>query len=240
MNARAYIENGILCVVGTHDTGHGEIPFSCAAPIEGEAPEGPVDVGSELPANVEQALTQIHDTVMVKVSSEKEKLAVRDVVLRSRVGDQNAIATIVECKKSAAQGSRQAARMVKLLMQFIRNNPVGKTAIGNEAIVQRQLTTSIRQALTAPSTMHYGVAVVAFVPSSKTNPVLLLANGPELDDEHFNMILAALPEHERQTVIDGTCKLGYCIVQARRIQSVRNGSAPISSISRMAGFELGE
>lgn len=239
MNARAYIENGVLCVVGTHDTDQGPIPFSCMAQIEGESIDGPVDVGSELPPNVEAALTQIHDTAMDKVNLEKMKLAVRDNVLRARVGDQNAIATIVECRK-AAPYSPQARKMVQLLGQFIRNNPVGKTLIGNEVIVQRQLTTSIQKALTAPSTMHYGVAVVALIPSSRTNPVLILANGPELDDEHMNMILSALPEDQRQTVIDGTCKLGHCIMQARRIQSVRNGSAPISSISRMAGYELGE
>jgi len=239
MNAKAYIENGVLCVVGTHDTGHGEIPFSCMAPVEGECQEGPIDVGSELPENITKALDQIHDTAMAKVSEEKMKLAVRDVVLRARVGDQNAIATIVECRK-AAPHSRQAQRMVKLLGLFIKNNPVGKTTIGNEAVTQRQLTTSIQKALTAPSAMHYGVAVVALVPSSRTNPVILLANGPELDEEHFNMILAALPEDQRATVVDGTCKLGYTIAQARRIQAVRNGSAPVSSISQMAGYELGE
>lgn len=239
MNAKAYIEHGVLCVIGTHSTDQGEIPFSCMTPVEGECQEGPIDVGSELPENITQALDKIHDTAMSKVNEEKMKLAVRDVVLRARVNDQNAIATIVECKK-AAPYSEQARRMVKLLALFIRNNPVGKSTIGNEAVTQRQLTTSIKTALTAPSAMHYGVAVVALVPSSRTNPVILLANGPELDAEHFNMILAALPEEERPTVIDGTCKLGYTIAQARRIQAVRNGSAPVSSISQMAGYELGE
>lgn len=239
MNASAYIENGVLCVVGTHDCGYGEIPFSCTAEIQGECPaDGPVDVGSELPANVEQALTQIHDTVMNNVSEKKMQLAVRDIVLRARVHDQNAIATIVENKIRAHQGIPQARKMRGLLERYVQNNPVNKPSIGNDAIVQRQLTTSLQTAITAPSTLHYATAVAALVPSSKSNPIILLANGPELDDTRVNSIIMSLPETERQGF--PTSKLGYCVAQARRIQSVREGHAPISSISRMAGWELGE
>lgn len=240
MNASAYIQNGILCVVGTHSGTYGEIPFSCSVEIQGESTDGPVDVGSELPPNIESALQQVHDSAMQNVTEDQMKLAVRDVVLRARVGDQNAIATIVETKKAASR-SPQARKMLGLLIRYIKNNPVtDKVSIGNEAIVQKQLTTTIQKALIAPSILHYGVAVVSLIPSSKTNPIILLANGPELDEEHMTMILQALPENQRDSVIQGTCKLGYCVAQARRIQNVRNGQASISSISPMAGYEFGE
>lgn len=238
MNASAYIENGMLCVVGTHDTGYGEIPFSCTAPIEGESPpDGPIDVGSELPENIEQALTKIHDTAMNNVSEQKMKLAVRDVVLRARVGDQNAIATIVETRKAASR-SPQAQRMVALLQLFLKNNPISKPSIGNDSIVQRRLTSTLKQAITAPSALHYGTAVAALVPSSKTNPIILLANGPLLDDARIGAIVMSVPESERENFPNS--RLGYCVTQAKRIQSVREGLAPISSISKMAGWELGE
>ncbi len=237
MNASAYIQEGTLCVVGTHQTEHGEIPFSCSTEIEGESTDGPIDVGSELPENIEKALAQVHDTVMNKVNIEKMKLAVRDVVLRARVGDQNAIATIVETKKAALR-SPQAKRMVMLLTQFIKNNPVGKAVFGNEVVTQRQLATTLQNNITAPSVMHYAVAVTALVPSSKNNPVLVLANGPELDNERIDMIIRALPESERDSF--RTSKLGQCVMNARRIQGIRNGTLPISNISKMAGFEFGE
>ncbi len=239
MNASAYIENGILCVVGTHDTGYGEIPFSCTAQVEGECPpDGFIDVGAQLPDNVEFALDQIQKTVMNNVSEKKMQLAVRDVVLRARVGDQNAIATIVETRKAAAR-SPQAQRMVALLQLFIKNNPAtGRLNVGNEAIVQRQLVTTTQTALAAPSPLHYGASVAALIPGAKGNPIIVLANGPELDDTRVNMIIQAMPEPERAGF--STSKIGYCVMQARRIQSVRSGHAPISSISKMAGWELGE
>lgn len=239
MNASAYIENGVLCVVGTHDSGYGEIPFSCTAEIEGDPPlDGPVDVGSELPENVEQALAKIHDTAMNNVSEKKMKLAVRDVVLRARVRDQNAIATIVEARKAAGAGSPQARRMVALMQLFLKNNPIDRPAIGNDSIIQSQHTSTFKQAIEAPSALHYGCAVVSLIPSSKTNPIVLLANGPELDDARVNTIIMSLPESERAGF--STSKIGHCVAQARRIQSVREGHAPVSSISRMAGWELGE
>lgn len=236
MNASAYIQAGSLCVVGTHQTEHGEIPFTCYTEIEGESTDGPIDVGSELPENVEKALTQIHDTVMNKVTLEKMKLGVRDVVLRARVGDQNAIATIVETRKAAPRSAR-ARQMVRLLTLFVKNNPLTKPTFGNEIVTQRQLTTSIQRNILAPSVMHYAVVVASLVPSSRTNPVVLLANGPELDEERLNMIIRALPESQREGFQQS--KLGRCVMSAKRIQDVRNG-APISSISKMAGFEFGE
>lgn len=68
--------------------------------------------------------------------------AARELVDRSRAGDQNATAMIVQVRKGAKKGNSRALETVKCIKKYISENPVnphvrkGQTVDGHEAIAE--------------------------------------------------------------------------------------------------------
>lgn len=59
----------------------------------------------------------------------------KNLVERSRAGDQNATATIVKVRQNAAKGNTQAKKALKALHGYVKENPVNMGAEGSGAMV---------------------------------------------------------------------------------------------------------
>lgn len=242
-NASAYIQNNHLCVMGIQNTSDGPVPFACIALIEGEeCKDGPVDVGGELSAGVEKALQETHDTALKDVAAKRMQTQVRDVVLRSRAGDQNAIAIIIETRKAAERGVARAKFAFGELSKYIRNHPVSKRiSFGEESPI-----IALKTQIQAPSALHYGAAVSGLVKDKAA--IVVLANGPEITPERVSCICECCPEKDsfnagfsgdRSALATQSGKLGWFVGLARKLQAVRLPGSDLQAFSPNVAWEHG-
>lgn len=242
-NASAYVQNNHLCVMGIQNTPSGPIPFACVAKIEGEeCKDGPVDVSGELSPGIEKALQETHDTALQEVRSKQFQVKVRDIVLRSRAGDQNAIATIVETRKAAERGIARAKFAFGELSKYIRNHPISKrVSFGEE-----QPIVALKTQIEAPSNLHYGAAVSGLVKDNTS--IIVLANGPELTEEKVTSISQFCPEKDsfmagfggdRSALATQSGKVGWFVGLARKIQAVRMPGSDLRKFSSTVAWEHG-
>jgi hypothetical protein len=210
----------------------------------------------------------------------KEEAGAIDLVQRSRVGDQNAVAMLIMIKKSAQQGSDKAKRVLKLIEKYIANNsvPDWSGCIGFGCSPATQLIINRFHSTMGSEPQHYAQTVIsevpridpfhAAVPLSNVGDLLYDRNGQIARTHDANprirKILQKYPNVESRTAfIYGlnssnlpmkklkpqskysdealtALHIGRSVGIARRIQSVRLPDVPISVISKMAAWELGE
>ncbi len=242
-NASAYIQDNHLCVMGIQNTPNGPVPFACVAKIEGEeCKDGPVNVGAELSPGVEKALQQAHDSALNDVKSKAMQIKVRDVVMRSRAGDQNAIALIMECRKKAEQGVVRAKYAYDMLCRYIKTHPINK----HVSFGQEKPIVALKTQIQAPLDLHYGAAVTGLMNGSDS--VVVLANGPEITEERLTCICNFCPEQDsfkaafngdRSALATQSGKIGWFVALARKIQQVRLPSSDLTRFSPMVAWEHG-
>lgn len=241
-NASAYIQDNHLCVMGIQNTSNGPVPFSCVAKIEGEeCKDGPVDVGAELSPGVEKALNEAHDTALRDVKSKSMQIRVRDIVMRSRAGDQNAIAIIIETRKAAERGVARAKLAFGMLTNYIKSHPISKrVSFGEDKPI-----TALKTQIQAPSNLHYGAAVSGLTGGGEC--VVVLANGPEITDERITCICKCCTETDfkagfggdRNALATRSGQVGRFVALARKIQHVRLPNSNLKRFSPMVAWEHG-
>jgi hypothetical protein len=230
--------------MGIQETKNGPVPFACVSVIEGEdCKDGPVDVGAELSPGIEKALQEAHNAAIKDVSTKRMQLKVRDIIIRSRAGDQNAIALIIETRKAAERGIARAKYAFGMLANYIKSHPSSKrVSFGEEKPV-----IALKMQIQAPSDLHYGAAVSAL--TNDFPSVVVLANGPEITDTRITCIHDCCPDKEsfkagfagdRKVTVTRSGKVGFFVRLARKIQEVRKPGSNIRLFSPSIAWELGQ
>ncbi len=190
----------------------------------------------------------------------KLEAAAKELVDRSRLGDQNAMALISAARKASKRGNAKAKEACAAIFRYVEANPVEAppVAIGAEsvarlsAIKEHGSVIALRDLLMLPLGGEDALLAGAVV----------LANGPPLTKEQITAMGTGIPNEEE-------CKLfyyaiqncgkalnelarvlpkkarcimyaGQCVGMAHNIQRVRDPGIPVSAFSPMAGWELGE
>ncbi len=202
-------------------------------------------------------------TEVLKIQSEA-----RDLVARSRLGDQNATSMLIMIRNSAAAGSKRAIYTLKYLKEYIKRHPMVtkcRIGFGCSPMTQRVINTIHSQISGDPDShadvMMVGIprinsAALAAVPLAN-NGNLLGENNPRIKSIHQRLDKSQLNAFEfgrincfRNTAsIHGDMEpgeqealhLGKSVGIAQRIQAVRDfDDVPVSALSSQAGWELGE
>jgi len=125
MRASAYIDKGRLVILGVQETEFAAVPFSYAAKVEGEAPDGPVDLHSDKhPQAVIEAIEKARRPIMHKIEGEAMKAGAETLVERARSGDQIAEATLQLVGENARKGEKRARHAYKLIELYIEEHPM--------------------------------------------------------------------------------------------------------------------
>ncbi len=196
-----------------------------------------------------------------------QRQAAEDLVKRSRLGDQNATATIIETRKAAARGSAKAQRSMDLMLAFAqgrmapspkdaRVNGIFSSALGAlRDLVRKTKSADQHAALTFNVVPQVGATL-----QDAANAAQAISQGPRVGNDVMQATQAAfggevpqqaflLASAESRTapvlkaakVADPETKraiqLGYTLGLARRFQAARAGN--IAALSRSAAWELG-
>lgn len=176
-----------------------------------------------------------------------------DLCVRSRAGDQNARALIVETKKAADAGGKQAQTALKAITDYIAKNPVkeaqAQVDIGDDELAALSILRGYpRNAATCLAGCFSELALCA--------AIAILCDGPRIDVTR----VAAPSEREAGALIFGYdsynpfivnflnvpsfdlvpwSRSGSLLGRAAAIQDMRAGG-PIHKVSPGAAWELGE
>lgn len=173
-----------------------------------------------------------------------------ELVERSRQGDQNAMATINEVRRSAGQGSAKAAKAFHHIMEYIKKNPFDRFH-GEDCCNYQEIKTLI----------HGDEPLALFdaiVNADCYTAATMLAAGPEIKWRNLGKSLKgrertvffhavrhgrrknafdSIELNEREQQIANAGKV-YCVCKA--IIDVRKPGARIADFSRAVAWELGE
>ena len=240
ITASAYVQNNKMCIMGLQASKWGPIPFSHV--IECQYPDGAIDFGRELEPNVKIAIDESQKIILTKIEKEKMRLAVEELVDRTRAGDQNAAAMLVLVRKNALGGYPKA----QLSLKYAKNYATRGQGKPNTGITQ-----SFAAEVSSPDPIHVNTAINSMLPGMNIlQGSVALANGPKIDKERVKgMMNPFTPEEKKQfinafknwrdaKVTNDVEKIGKCIGLARAIQMVRLPNTPISILSPRAGLEL--
>lgn len=261
MNVTAYVFQGFLVLVGVHHSELGPIPVTHRVPLEG-VPDGPCDLGAEdqeVPAPLRAAWEQAQDAMHGKLDAELRRAGAEDLVRRTRAGEQNAKATIIEVRKAAEQGNPEAQEAFRVLHDVI----TGGGGAGEFGADQSVALVAASQK-DASDPYRYPVTVAQLLRTDGEHflaSALLLANGPPLDKTRVDAIaqnfgpevglfawgyrLAAEPDRARafgrglSPEERRVLSVGRCVGRARAIQGVRR-EEPLKRLSPRVAWELGE
>ncbi len=160
--------------------------------------------------------------------------AAREVVMRSRAGDQVAIAHIARVRDGAKAGNPALKETKKAIEQFIAKHPVRDSARwGAELSVNTnpQAQTALWKAR-ASSPEVFAIIVAKAAPFVRIwDLTVAMLHGPLLKPE----------TPLSQTIAIQGSRIGSCARNARQLQLIAtNPQVPISSYCRATGWELGE
>jgi len=199
-------------------------------------PNGPIDYGTH--PVVDRAIQEAKSRLVTASVDEQQKLAAESLVLRSRCGDQNAMAIISLVAQNAKKNPR-AHNAYLHIRHYIDNHPVGEnSSFGAESDVK--VPTLNRAAVHLANSGPLNKARVndmldTFVPSGNKRKIVT-----------FGFMSFALDESELEKHKEQLNKLGKALLDfgralgvGRAIQIVRS-NGPISSLSNKASWELGE
>ena len=227
ISTSTYVENNRLYVLGMAPTPLGPVPFSYHANIDGDVPDGPIAPGSE-DSNplIKQAFEASSEPIMNKINEEQLKLAAENLVIRSRQGDENAMALIVGVRKAAANKGNQKAQMAYALLQdYIKRNPhdsrlnprIGGEITpssnifsGHKRAVRGDVLALVEKTLKKPtSTVKYAAIVNTFIPNSgntlaaSSKAATVIANGPRINKHLMLRLAKSLHKEDRTSFMIG-------------------------------------
>ena len=253
LHANAYVKNNKLYVLGICNTDYGPIPFAHVESCEEK--DGPVNFSGEISPGLSNAIDKSQGSIMKQIEHEKMKLTAEELVLASRAGDQVATSHIIMIGENARKGSKRAQYSTKLLKEAIKKFPV--TTFGEEIQSTATKNNSVQLKLLrgintqTDDDTHYATVVITLLPAlSRDQGAVILANGPPIDGGRINAIAERLSD-DKKSFLDGmenwgngggdkNYLLGQQVGLARTIQLVRMPQTPISLLSPITAWELGE
>lgn len=262
--ATAYCKEGRLCVVGVHQSSLGPVPFATSVRVDGEVEDGPIDLTAELSPYVERAMQRCQRPIAGQIEMDTMRLGAEDLVIRSRAGDQVAIATITEVAKNAKRGFARAVKSRKLIQEAIAAVPL--RPIDPIVVPRREKRAAQKFAsvvVGSEPTEQYAAHVIMLLPTIGWRGVVVLANGPSLIRSGRMRVVAKglsnpLERHafclacKHAGAVDRSARakmppklrhalqLGESFGIAQKIQAVRQPGSCISDFDIGTGWELGE
>jgi hypothetical protein len=238
MRVTAHVHNGRLCATGICKTPFGLIPVTTVVPAHG-APNGAVMAGEEgvLPSLQTPAQESIRILEM-KASNDSQKLAAENLVVRSRAGDQNAMAVIATVREQATKGNPRAKRSVAIISDYIKAHPISEqNPFGVENAQESNVLFS------ACITLANGAPL-----SNARLQAMASSFGAEQDEKLF---LYAVFNYKKDGIVGAAAKtlgawgkkvveLGKNVGFARALQMVRLPGTALSPFSAEVGWEHGE
>ncbi len=265
MKTAAYIQAERLCVIGIKDTPMGPIPFAANCKVEGEK-DGPIDFDN-VSVEVAKAFESIKPEIEKNVNRDLVKATVSDYVERARQGDQNAMSVLAMVRNAAKKGNNRAKRTMNLMVAYIKKNPVDHAP--NVGFDIKRLGQSFHNAIEKANPWGWAAAVKTHMPTlakkSMDGAIVRLANGPNLlgpTNANIKAMVTAYPNDVMRKafsfgltgqiakILDACQKIspdecqamqtGFCVGMAKRIQAIRQPKTPLSVLSPMVAWELGE
>jgi hypothetical protein len=180
-----------------------------------------------------------------------------ELVERSRLGDQNATAMLIQIRKNAARGVERARRAFAAAVAHARGKAPPKTA--KPSTVGAEPLRKMKQAAPRVQSTDQYLMLVSAAPFAPSFPAAeLLSRGPELCKDTLSLIGSTFgSEPEKKAYEYGVMgprkgvqrallrskptfrralMTGHIVGLARRIQAARRGD--IAAISRKAAWEL--
>ena len=246
VKASAYVKDGRLVVLGVAQLRVGPVPFSYDCPVPDGTPEGPLDMNAKGSEPLEECLTKAEVAIKKRIQKGAIKVGAENLVLRSRQGDQNAMAMLIAVRKSARQGSPKARVALKVIREYIEDHPPTETCeFGYEA--KRAVSNAlVKHVDNEPEQYSFGVLnLLPFLDDEKG--IVLIANGPLLDSYLIGLVRECLSEREQRHFdlgISGkvtsskACRLGNLFMRARELQAARRGVFRLCS--PLIQYELGD
>lgn len=228
--ASAYVLQNTLCVLGVCCTPEGPIPFSVAIPVE--APDGPVDFGSE---TLREPLQQARQQVGRQISNKLLERTVADLVERARLGDQNALAILIQSRARADAGDEKAKRAVRAVKRFVAKHPPGESVyFGSETALvavspEDWLAKAKHHAALAPIPQ-----AVIFIADGRFGSEIIPDDPVEREAFAHGLAGPLLPDVKDE--VSAAYRLGGLVKKARLLRAVRAGRA---FFSKGAAWELG-
>ena len=161
--------------------------------------------------------------------------AVREVVQRSRAGDQVAMAHIAKVHEGAKEGNETLKKTAAAIEAYCKANPVRKTDSRWGADVSVNTNPRAQQALwkaRASAPEVFAIIVGKTAPFLRTWDLLVaILHGPSVTRES---------PLGQTTAIQGS-RIGTCVKRACLLRCIAlNPNIPISAYCKATGWELGE
>lgn len=246
VKASAYVKNGRLVILGLAQLKVGPVPFTYDCPVPEGTPEGPLDINAQGNEALEECLAKAENVIHQKIQHGALKIRAENLVLRSRNGDQNAIAMIIAIRKNAKQGNQKAIVGMRAIMQYIEDHPPTKTCtFAGES--QHEVITALANHVENDNPEHYSLAVNTYLPhTSPQCAAILIANGPLVSNDLLKFVSSNFSERELNQFKQGLagevsaarCNImGNIFRKAREIQAIRRGQ--FQFLDPVVRFELG-
>lgn len=231
---------GNLVIEGIYKTSEGPIPFSVSLPVRG-IPDGPVNIRDP---KIGRALKRSEPIIVESVKQQKLARAIKELVDRTRLGDQNAMAMLRSIRIQAEKGNPQAQQSRKLIIKYLKKYPATQDRYDTIGIdrpaerLRRKFSNSVNSGIRMlcrsclPILSCAGI-VEANKPQVKSQ--IARINGEDLDA--YRKGLQDWKEAASSSL--PWMKLGGVVGFIRELNATRKGGA-ISKLSPMAGWELGE
>jgi uncharacterized protein with GYD domain len=265
--ATAYCKDNRLCVVGVHESELGHVPFGTSVSIDGQVPDGPVDLSKELSPLVKRALSKVDRPIASQVETTMMQMGAEDLVIRSRAGDQVATAQIQVIGQNAKKKVPRAVKSSRMIADYIKANPVDgpfvitNTVLPTDSRKEKRVRAKFVNIAGSEDLEEYGASVVSLLPAVGWFGVVALANGPSLvksgraraiacsfanrEEKHafcFGRKYCSEPDFlaVAHPPLRHALDLGIKFGWAQKIQQVRLPNSKISDFDPAAGWELGE
>lgn len=251
VRAQGFVKSNRLIVMGVADLKSGPVPFSYSTTLETPVEEGPIDFGAdELAPEIETALLKGQDKIKKVIDIERIKLGAEELVIRSRQGDQNAMAILGAISQNAKAGNKKAQLAFNTVRSYIRSHPPTSDFAGDSTDAEANLRKIEVLARPNPDVFRNAIAYQIFTPSLPIEKaIVMVANGPKIDTGFVQKILSPYPNPE---IVEGIkhCKsqvskrpdfrAGQIIGRAQRLQKVRDPFESFKPMCAVMAWELGQ
>jgi len=194
-------------------------------------------------------------------NAKTQEAGARDVVERSRLGDQNAVAIIRDVAKNAAAGSPKAKTAYAYIEDYIKAHPApskfsaedGQKLGVLKALDKNHPRVVVPVLMSLPESGNTDLINTASVMLAQTKPwntnkvkaVAGCFDGENLEIFRFGFESGSNSKHLRQATAQmapaqiGVLCCGHCVGMARKLQLARLPQVPVSILGDMIGWEMG-
>jgi hypothetical protein len=234
-------------MTGVCDSKLGIIPFDYRTKLKGVVPNGSINVGvddSDLHPSVAMALQSATGPIMHQVSAQKMQMAIRSLVDRSRLGDQNATAILVKMTENAKAGVPRAMKCRQYAMKYAtekKPETLATSASAEGTGIFNVLRRTISR-LTGNTPERYAAVASANIPSAGGTPTAtanmatVFANGPKINGDILRHVASTMAGEEEN------CAFIFGLQNAaapRKVYSIARTCSPDEKRALQIGYTLG-